>query len=308
MTHRIKVLKTVHEVRSYLYQVSWRKGHHETKAANDQGVDIAGAIPHARHRIGIVPTMGALHTGHLSLVERAMDECDTTVATIYVNPTQFAPHEDFSKYPRTLDDDLTLLESRGCHAVFVPDTDTIYPKGFTTSIEPPEVAKELEGEFRPNHFSGVCTVVLKLFNITQATDAYFGLKDYQQYAVLKQMCLDLDVPILMHGCPTVREEDGLAMSSRNRYLSDEDRVKAKTISLALRNNQNRVARGDKDVAMLETLMSQDLQAGGISEVQYAVIRDGVSLKQISSVNQNATALIAARVGNTRLIDNMSCGI
>jgi pantoate--beta-alanine ligase len=301
------VLKSIQEVRNYLYQVSWRKGHHEARTVSDD-VDVAGQISHVRHRIGIVPTMGALHTGHLSLVERSMGECDTTIATIYVNPTQFAPHEDFSKYPRTLDDDLTLLESRGCHAVFVPDTETIYPKGFSTSIDPPEVANELEGEFRPAHFAGVCTVVLKLFNITQASDAYFGLKDYQQYAVLKQMCIDLDVPILMHGCPTVREADGLAMSSRNRYLSDDDRHRALAISAALRNNQARVAEGLHDVSALEERLANDLAAGGIAEIQYAVVRDGASLKKIESVGQNAVALVAARVGKTRLIDNMPCAI
>lgn len=196
LSRRTEVLSTANDVRLFLQQFG-----------SDQ-------------RVGLVPTMGALHQGHLSLVDQAARECDVVIASIYVNPTQFAPHEDFAKYPRTLQHDLSMLEAHGCHAVFVPENDVMYPDGFSTSIVPPKVANVLEGEFRPTHFGGVCTVVLKLFNIIAATDSYFGLKDYQQFAVLRQMVLDLNHPIRLHGCPTVREVDGLAMSSRNRYLSD----------------------------------------------------------------------------------------
>jgi pantoate--beta-alanine ligase len=257
-------------------------------------------------RVGIVPTMGALHAGHLSLVDRARQQCDVVIATIYVNPTQFAPHEDFSKYPRTLEHDLELLSQHVCDAVFAPDSLTMYPSGYSTSIVPPAVATELEGVFRPTHFAGVCTVVLKLFQILQGTDAYFGMKDYQQFAVIRRMCMDFNVPIKLHGCPTVREEDGLAMSSRNRYLSKSDRQTALTISQSLRNNQQRYADGVRDVESLESDLLSDLQSGGIQDIQYATIRDGLGLQKIDQANHHSVALIAAKIGTTRLIDNLPC--
>ncbi len=282
LKQRIEVLRRVDETRLFLQQVT------------------------SEQRVGIVPTMGALHDGHLSLVDRARRDCDLVVATIFVNPTQFAPHEDFQKYPRTLERDLELLEAHGCHAAFVPDNSTMYPEGFSTSIEPPQVAKVLEGEYRPTHFAGVCTVVLKLFNIIAATDAYFGLKDYQQFAVLRQMILDLNHPLRLHGCATIREADGLAMSSRNRYLSKADRETAAGISRALRSNQMRVNQGELRVDVLEAHLLEDLHAAGIQEVQYATIRDQWTLLPVDKATDSTIALIAVKVGSTRLIDNMRC--
>lgn len=177
-------------------------------------------------RVGLIPTMGALHEGHLSLVRRAKEICDLVAVTIFVNPTQFAPSEDLAKYPRTLDADLEKLLSVGTDFVFTPESSTIYPPGFSTYVEAPAVAAPLEGAFRPGHFRGVATIVLKLFNLVPADIAFFGSKDYQQLAVIRTMVHDLDVPIRIEGCPTIRESDGLAMSSRNRYLNGEERSRA----------------------------------------------------------------------------------
>ena len=186
-------------------------------------------------RIGLIPTMGALHAGHLALVERSVSECDISIATIFVNPTQFAPHEDLSRYPRTLESDLDGLRSVKCDLVFVPQTESLYPNGFSTYVEPPAVAAPLEGVCRPGHYRGVCTIVLKLFGILPATVAYFGQKDYQQLTVIRHMVEDLNVNIQVQGCPTVREPDGLAMSSRNRYLNAAHRlIKYNDILLAIR--------------------------------------------------------------------------
>src|SRR6056297_732753 len=173
--------------------------------------------------VGLVPTMGALHEGHLSLVRAGRGRCDATVATIFVNPTQFAAGEDLDKYPRTLDADLAALEAAGCRGVFVPEVAEMYPPGCTTSVDPAEIARPLEGAFRPTHFRGVATIVLKLFHILPASHAFFGQKDLQQLRVIESMVRDLNVAIEIVGCPIVRESDGLAMSSRNRYLDDGQR-------------------------------------------------------------------------------------
>ena len=200
--------------------------------------------------IGLVPTMGALHEGHLSLVQASRAECGFTVATIFVNPTQFAPHEDFDKYPRTLEADLESLAS--CHAdlVFAPRREDMYPAGCSTLVEPPQVAQRWEGECRPGHFQGVATVVLKLFNLAQADVAFFGHKDYQQAAVIRRMVQDLNVPTEIRVCPTVREPDGLAMSSRNRYLSAGERQQAVAISRTLRLAEQMAAGGERQAAKL----------------------------------------------------------
>jgi pantoate--beta-alanine ligase len=177
-------------------------------------------------RVGLVPTMGALHAGHISLVARGKQNCDRVVTTIFVNPTQFAPHEDFGKYPRTLPTDLELLAAADCDYVFAPTNEAMYPPGCSTFVDPPAVATPLEGVCRPGHFRGVATVVLKLFGIAPADCAFFGQKDFQQAAVIRQMVRDLNVPIEIEVCPIVREADGLAMSSRNRYLSPAERQQA----------------------------------------------------------------------------------
>jgi pantoate--beta-alanine ligase len=246
--------------------------------------------------------MGALHKGHLSLAEQSKQNCDRTVVTIFVNPSQFGPHEDLRRYPRTLQEDLEGLQSAGVDLVLTPEVEHIYPKGFSTYVQPPDVAEPLEGQFRPGHFRGVATVVLKLFQIIPATVAYFGRKDYQQLAVIKQMVSDLNVPIRIEGCKTVREEDGLAMSSRNRYLSSIERGRALCLWRALQAAQSLYANGERNVARLEKAMLQCLD-GDADQVQYARVVDAESLQTIDQVDSPAVALIAAYVGSTRLIDN-----
>lgn len=266
------------------------------------------ALDHRRRdgkSIGVVPTMGALHEGHISLVRRAKAECDLCVATIFVNPSQFGPSEDFQRYPRTLDADLEMLRSAGCDFVFTPSIETIYPKGYSTFIEPPEVANRLEGSFRPGHFRGVATIVLKLFMLIPAHVAYFGRKDYQQVAVISAMVRDLAVPIRIEACETIREQDGLAMSSRNRYLSKSDRQRALGLSRALDRAQSMLDSGCVRVSQLEDAMRQVLLAAPVDSIDYAVIVDTESLMPIESVAVQAVALIAARVGTTRLIDNQT---
>jgi pantoate--beta-alanine ligase len=253
-------------------------------------------------KVGLVPTMGALHDGHLSLVKRAADECDKTAASIFVNPTQFGPNEDLDRYPRTLDADLEALQTAGVDLVFVPKPETLYPSGFSTYVLPPANSLPLEGAFRPGHFRGVTTVVLKLFQILPAHVAYFGQKDYQQLAVIRTMVQDLNLAIRVVGCPTVRESDGLAMSSRNRYLSASERRRALCISKALDTVEALVVGGEREVARLEAEMTQVLLAQTDS-VDYAVVVDSDSLAPIQELATEAVALIAAHVGKTRLIDN-----
>lgn len=254
-------------------------------------------------RIGLVPTMGALHEGHLSLVRRAKSENDVCVATIFVNPSQFGPNEDFQRYPRTLDADCALLEQAGCDLVFTPSTDTIYPEGFSTYVNPPAVATRWEGECRPGHFRGVATIVLKLFQLLPAHVAYFGRKDYQQVAVIAAMVRDLGVPIRIEACETVREPDGLAMSSRNRYLSNTERQRSLALHRALSAIQNQLDAGQRNTESLTAIMRKELESGPVDSIDYAVIVDCDSLEPISTIHDRAVALIAARLGNTRLIDN-----
>ena len=255
-------------------------------------------------RIGFVPTMGALHEGHLSLVRRAKSECDVAVVSIFVNPTQFAPTEDLSKYPRTLDADLDLLRSLSTDYVFVPNPAQVYPSGFSTYVDPAQVALPLEGVFRPTHFRGVATVVLKLFHMIPSDAAYFGRKDYQQLAVIRKMVEDLDVPIRIIGCETVREQDGLAMSSRNRYLQPAERYQALALWRALNLAKGLAAQGERQVTTLERVMEEELRRSQIQTIDYARVVDPDSLQTLEQVTDRAVALIAARVGTTRLIDNL----
>ncbi len=255
-------------------------------------------------RIGLVPTMGALHAGHLALVQRSVEECDVSIATIFVNPTQFAPQEDLSRYPRTLESDLDGLRSVKCDLVFVPQNESLYPSGFSTYVTPPAVASPLEGICRPGHFRGVCTIVLKLFGILPANVAYFGQKDYQQLTVIRRMVEDLNVNIRVVGCPTVREPDGLAMSSRNRYLSPEQRQTALCLWNALSLAQRMIQGGEHDIQVLEAAMQRSLIEGGADRVDYARIVHQDTLADLSSLDSPSVALIAARVGSTRLIDNL----
>lgn len=257
--------------------------------------------------IGLVPTMGALHEGHLSLVRRSAEHCDITVATIFVNPSQFGPKEDLSRYPRTIEQDLTGLMQSGADFVLVPEAKDIYPEGHSTWVEPPAVAAPLEGEFRPGHYRGVATIVLKLFNIIPATVAYFGQKDYQQLQVIRRMVEDFNIPIRIEACPTVREADGLAMSSRNRYLSETEREKATCLSRALQRVADRVESGESDISTLESTMRSVLVDAGVSQVDYARVVDAETLESLTLLKSPSVALIATRIGNTRLIDNRILG-
>jgi len=254
-------------------------------------------------RIGLVPTMGALHQGHLSLVHRAKQECDLAVATIFVNPTQFGPKEDLSKYPRTLQEDLDRLHQARCDYVFVPAEGQMYASGHSTYVEPPKVAERWEGAIRPGHFRGVCTIVLKLFQLIQANVAYFGRKDYQQLAVIRAMVEDFNVPIRIEACETIREPDGLAMSSRNRYLSNDERHRALALHRALKIAERRIEQGEQSVQSIESAMQGELMSAPVDSVDYAAIVDPVTLEPLQKIESSVVAIIAARLGTTRLIDN-----
>jgi pantoate--beta-alanine ligase len=255
-------------------------------------------------RIGLVPTMGALHDGHIALVQQASDECDVAVATIFVNPTQFAPHEDLAKYPRTLDADLEKLRAARCSYVFVPAADQIYRPEHSTYVEPPAVAKRWEGQIRPGHFRGVATVVMKLFQLVPAHVAYFGRKDFQQLAVIRAMVEDLNLPIRIEACATVRETDGLAMSSRNRYLSPDNRQRAVGIWRALNLAQTLARDGVVNVQELNEAMQSELMATPFDSIDYAQIVNSDSMEPISMLEDRSVAIIAARLAGTRLIDNI----
>lgn len=264
-------------------------------------------ISHWRERgakVGLVPTMGALHQGHFSLAQRSKSECDYTTVTIFVNPTQFAPNEDLSRYPRTLEADLAGLSDLQVDLVFTPSADELYPPGFSTYVHPPAAAEPLEGVFRPGHFRGVTTVVLKLFQILPASIAYFGQKDYQQLTVIRRMVEDLNIPIRIQGCPTIREVDGLAMSSRNRYLDEHQRQSALSLWIALQAAKRLFDEGERDVGRLEREMSEQLLQRKAERIDYACVVDAHSLATINSITGPAVALIAAFVGTTRLIDNL----
>ncbi len=252
---------------------------------------------------GLVPTMGALHAGHISLVERAKKECEVVATTIFVNPTQFGPSEDLAKYPRTLDADLEKLHRVGCDLVFVPTPEQIYAPGHSTYIEPPSVANRWEGAIRPGHFRGVATVVLKLFMIAPADVAYFGRKDYQQVAVIRTMVEELNLPIRIETCETVREEDGLAMSSRNRYLSESERARALGLWRALERAEALAESGELEVSKIEKEMESILLEAPVDSIDYAKIVDPDTLEPIDRLSEPAVAIIAARLGSTRLIDN-----
>ena len=258
-------------------------------------------------KIGLVPTMGALHQGHLSLVKAASSDCDFTAVTIFVNPTQFGPGEDLEKYPRDLDSDLELLEGLGVNMVFAPAADEIYPSGHSTFVEPPKVAEPLEGQCRPGHFRGVATVVLKLFQIIPADIAYFGQKDYQQTRVIVDMVRDLDIPVHVQVCPTIREQDGLALSSRNAYLSDAERQQSLAISQALRHAVESVRSGKNLAEALKVEMLDLLRQSGIEKIDYVALVDGATLLPVENVVRGNVALIAAWSGTTRLIDNVRFG-
>ena len=250
---------------------------------------------------GFVPTMGALHEGHLSLVRKAKEENEKVAVSIFVNPTQFGPNEDFTKYPRPIERDLDLCESAGVDLVFNPEVTTMYSSRPTTVVVP-EVGELYEGKFRPGHFDGVATVVLKLFNIVRAQRAYFGLKDLQQCSVLKRMVDDLNVPILLQFLETIRESDGLAMSSRNRYLSPEEREKASQISQQLFQIASGISKDYKLTTLLEDA-TENLTSVGF-HIDYLDYVDRTTFKPIASASPTGAVIFAGKIGNTRLIDNV----
>lgn len=271
----MKILKTIQEVRQ------WR----------------------GQSELGFVPTMGALHEGHASLIRRSVTENDRTIVSIFVNPAQFAPTEDLDKYPRTLDADMQLCEACGADAVFTPDKATIYPPGFCTLVEVEGLGDRLCGQSRPGHFKGVTTVVAKLFQIVQPTRAYFGQKDAQQAIILNRMVTDLDMPIELVTCPIVREADGLAMSSRNRYLSEDERKRAVGLSLALKEVQMLFDAGTRTAAILRGQLITTLD-DYVDKLDYAEVVSAETLEPVLEVAGPTLVALAAFVGSTRLIDNV----
>jgi pantoate--beta-alanine ligase len=251
--------------------------------------------------------MGYLHEGHLSLVRRARQECDHVVVSIFVNPTQFGPKEDLSKYPRDLDRDLHLLEPLGVDLVWLPAPEIMYPPGYQTWVEVEAITRPLEGARRPGHFRGVTTVVAKLFNAVQPDKAYFGQKDAQQAAVIRQMTRDLSYPIEIVVCPIVREPDGLAMSSRNVYLDPEQRKAATVLSRSLRAAQEDYDNGERDAEKLRGKMKEVLAGEPLAEVQYVSCADYDTLEELETVTGKALLSMAVFMGKTRLIDNIVLG-
>lgn len=253
--------------------------------------------------LGLVPTMGALHDGHLSLVREAQKQCAPVVVSIFVNPKQFGPSEDFQKYPRTLEDDRAALEKLGVDYVFAPPPEEIYPGGFRSAVEVEGLSERLEGRSRPGHFRGVATVVLKLFEIVQPCFAFFGRKDAQQARILQQMAGDLNLDTQIIVCPIVREADGLAFSSRNAYLRGDDRRAATALYRSLDAVRREVSAGERDPARLLVALRSVLAAERSVSVDYAEIVDADTFDSVLSLRKTCYVLVAARVGGTRLIDN-----
>lgn len=255
--------------------------------------------------VGLVPTMGALHRGHLSLVEAARARCSSVAVTIFVNPTQFGPQEDLAAYPRPLQADLAACEKAGVDAVFAPDVETMYPGGVFTRVHVATLTDGLCGPHRPGHFDGVATVVAKLFQILPADAAFFGEKDYQQLRVVQQLVRDLNIPVEVVGCPTVREPDGLAMSSRNAYLVPAQRAQAACLYQALNRACTRAAGGVRRAAELIDGIRGDILAAGPAGIDYVEIVDAVTLEPLTAVNRAARICLAVRIGGCRLIDNVA---
>lgn len=253
---------------------------------------------------GLVPTMGALHEGHLSLVRRAKAECDRVGVSIFVNPSQFGPNEDLSRYPRDLEGDLNLLGNLGVDLVWAPSPEIVYPPGFQSWITVDEISKGLEGERRPGHFRGVATVVAKLFNVFAPDKAFFGQKDAQQAAVIRRMSEDLNFPVAIVVCPTVREPDGLALSSRNAYLNQAERRAAPVLFRALDAARSAFEGGERDAAALRSLIQKVLDAEPLASAEYVSAADPVTLAEAGPIEGGVLLSLAVRIGKTRLIDNM----
>ena len=268
---------------------------------------MATARTAAERPLGLVPTMGALHEGHLSLVRRARSENATLVVTIFVNPTQFAPNEDLAAYPRDLDRDIALLEQEGADLVFLPSPEEIYPDGFDTWVSVERTSAPLEGESRPGYFRGVATVVCKLFNIVRPDGAYFGQKDAQQLQVIRRMNADLNLGVELTAMPTVREPDGLAMSSRNAYLSPAERRAAPVLYNSLRAPKDLYADGVRQAPAIREAMQRVLDAEPLARIDYVSVADPDTLAELQHIDGPALVSLAVRIGNTRLIDNVVLG-
>ena len=275
--------------------------------------EVRAAVSAARKRgwveghfmsVGLVPTMGALHEGHLSLVRRSVEENPITVVSIFVNPTQFAPSEDFSKYPRALADDVAMCRDAGADIIFAPDASEMYAKDFSTFVMENELSAGLCGATRPGHFRGVGTVVTKLFHIIGPDRAYFGQKDAQQAAVIKRIVRDLDIPVEVIIMPIVREEDGLALSSRNKYLGENQRREAVVLSKGLRRAEQKFRKGERGAAALAEVVEATIAEAANARIDYIQVVDAETLEPIKKVKRRALVAIAVFIGGTRLIDNI----
>ena len=276
----ITIVKTIEEVRA------------QVKAWRAEGLTV-----------GLVPTMGYLHEGHQSLIARSVAENDRTVVSDFVNPIQFGPTEDLATYPRDLERDAALCESTGANLIFNPEPEEMYAPDFCTYVDMDHLTKGLCGKTRPSHFRGVCTVVSKLFHIVQPDRAYFGQKDAQQLAVIRRMVRDLNMPLTIVGCPIIREEDGLAKSSRNTYLSAEERKAALCLSRGLNKGKAAVEAGETDAEKVKAIITAEIEAEPLSRIDYVEIVDWNNLEPVSSTEGSILAAVAVYIGKTRLIDN-----
>lgn len=276
----ITIVKTIEEVRA------------QVKAWRAEGLTV-----------GLVPTMGYLHEGHQSLIARSVAENDRTVVSDFVNPIQFGPTEDLATYPRDIERDAALCESTGANLIFHPEADEMYAPDFCTYVDMDHLTKGLCGKTRPIHFRGVCTVVSKLFHIVQPDRAYFGQKDAQQLAVIRRMVRDLNMPLTIVGCPIIREEDGLAKSSRNTYLSAEERKAALCLSRGLNKGKTAVETGETDAEKVKAIITAEIEAEPLSRIDYVEIVDWNNLEPVSSTEGSILAAVAVYIGKTRLIDN-----
>lgn len=255
--------------------------------------------------VGFVPTMGALHEGHLELVRHASQLADRVVVSIFVNPTQFGPGEDFDRYPRDEERDSELIQEGGCHLLFLPETSTIYQEGHSTYVEVDTPAERLEGEFRPGHFRGVATVVTQLLNLVRPNVAVFGQKDAQQLAVIRRLVRDLHLPVEIASHPTVREPDGLAMSSRNAYLSADERTAAAAIYRALSSARQRIEQGERSAEAIRRELREVLEGELLIDIEYAEVVEADNFEPIRRLRGSIVMPVAAHIGTTRLIDNLS---
>lgn len=276
----MKLVHTVNEVREQVKE--WRK----------EGLTV-----------GLVPTMGFLHEGHQSLIAASVKENDRTVVSVFVNPTQFGPNEDFEAYPRDIEKDSALCESTGADLIFNPEPEEMYPEGFCTYTNITGLSDALCGKSRPIHFKGVCTVVNKLFNIVGADKAYFGEKDAQQLAIIRRMVRDMNIPVEIVGCPIIREEDGLAKSSRNTYLNQEERKAALILSKAIFAGKDMVENGEKSAEKVVSSMTEIIKSELLAEIDYVEMVDMNTMKNTDAVEGTVLCAIAVKIGKTRLIDN-----